>query len=341
MSMKEKLAIKVAFALPRNVAMWAAIRVGAHATQGPFSKQVVPDLLFMDALKRWDAPATPPQSPAAGMSLKQRIAQLFEVHIFRSGLALAGLAPIVDKLDAVPEGQRGWYVEKDGKFNLDPTKIEIEDTTGLKSALEKERLAVKDRDKKLREQAELYKDVDPAKYREIMGRLDGDEEGKLIAAGKLDEVWTRRSEKMRIENNKLLEAEQAKTKAEQEKTGSYKARVLENHIRSGAAAVKGGIHAAATEDVILRARSVFTLDDSGEAVMLDKDGAVVFGKDGKTPFSPAEWIEGMKEKAPHWFPSGNSGGGGGGNNGGKGGADLSHLKPADRMAAHREAQGKK
>lgn len=39
--------------LPRSIVYWSAIRVGAHATTGDYSSQVVPDLLFMDALKRW------------------------------------------------------------------------------------------------------------------------------------------------------------------------------------------------------------------------------------------------------------------------------------------------
>jgi hypothetical protein len=44
---------------------------------------------------------------------------------------------IVDSVDSLPEAVRGLYVEKDGKFSLDVTGIE--DTSGLKSALAKER----------------------------------------------------------------------------------------------------------------------------------------------------------------------------------------------------------
>lgn len=51
--MKEKLWIWLAWRLPRPLVMWATIRLGAHATQGVYSSQVVPDLMFMDALKRW------------------------------------------------------------------------------------------------------------------------------------------------------------------------------------------------------------------------------------------------------------------------------------------------
>lgn len=51
--MIERLTIKLAWLMPRRLAYWCAIRVGAHATQGPYSDQVVPDLKFMDALQRW------------------------------------------------------------------------------------------------------------------------------------------------------------------------------------------------------------------------------------------------------------------------------------------------
>lgn len=54
----DRLAMAIAWALPRRVVMWCAIRVGAHATQGEFSNQIVPDLGFMDAVKRWDCAET-------------------------------------------------------------------------------------------------------------------------------------------------------------------------------------------------------------------------------------------------------------------------------------------
>lgn len=48
--------MRVAWCLPRNVVYWCAVRVGCHATQGVHSYQIVPELTFMDALKRWDKP---------------------------------------------------------------------------------------------------------------------------------------------------------------------------------------------------------------------------------------------------------------------------------------------
>lgn len=50
----EKLTMAVAWALPKRLAYWCAIRVISHATTGEYGNQVVPDLHAMDALKRWE-----------------------------------------------------------------------------------------------------------------------------------------------------------------------------------------------------------------------------------------------------------------------------------------------
>lgn len=51
---REKALIWFAWKLPKSLAYWAAIRVIAHATQGQYSNQIVPDLTAADALKRWE-----------------------------------------------------------------------------------------------------------------------------------------------------------------------------------------------------------------------------------------------------------------------------------------------
>jgi len=51
---KEKLCRFVANILPRSIVYFCTIRLGVDATTGKYSNQVVPELTFMDALKRWD-----------------------------------------------------------------------------------------------------------------------------------------------------------------------------------------------------------------------------------------------------------------------------------------------
>lgn len=230
-----------------------------------------------------------------------------------------GLALEVEKIEVIPEAQRAWYVEDatTKKFKLDPAKVEIEDTTGLKSALQKEKDAARVSAKAIKDMQEKYEGIDPEQVKSLMAKFNSKEEAELIAAGKMDQVIELRTEKQRVAQQKLIDAANAHAKAADERAAKFSQRVLDNHIR--AAAAKAGLHAHAIEDALFRARVMFSLNESGDAVQLGADGHPVLGKDGKTAFSPAEWLESMKETAPHWFPAGASGGGAG-NDKGAGGA---------------------
>lgn len=238
------------------------------------------------------------------------------------------IALAADTLDTIPEAQRAWYVQDGTKFKLDPSKVEIEDVSGLKTALSKERDAVKAaKAASAQAVADALKDfegIDPAKTRALLSKFDNEEEAALIAAGKVDEVISKRMSKRDAAQQKLIDAAVAREKEATEVANTFKGRVLDNHIR--AAAAKAGIHAFAVDDALLRARALFSLDSKGDAVQLGADGHAVLGKDGKTPFTPAEWLETMKEAAPHWFPAGASGGGAGGSGGaGAGGKTITRA----------------
>lgn len=51
---KERFYLWFVWLLPRDLIYWCAIRLGAHATTKKYSAQIVPELTFMDALKRWE-----------------------------------------------------------------------------------------------------------------------------------------------------------------------------------------------------------------------------------------------------------------------------------------------
>lgn len=257
--------------------------------------------------------------------LVNSLAAIGHRHLFnymaQTGLVLGALSLTVDDITTVPEAQRALYVEKDGKHHLDVTGIE--DTSGLKSALQKEREAVREAKRLQREIEARYDGIDPEKVKSMMAKFENDDEAKLIAAGKIDEVVSKRTEKLRVELQKQVDAAKGETKASNERAGKFSQRVLDNHIR--AAAIKAGLHAHAVEDALFRARNMFSLDDAGEAVQLDSEGKPTLGKDGKTPFTPVEWLESMKETAPHWFPASGSGGGAGG-----GSKDAGGVKTINR-----------
>jgi len=52
--MKNNIAMKIAWMMPKKIVYWCAIRLIAFATQGKYSGTIVPDLTAMDAIKRWE-----------------------------------------------------------------------------------------------------------------------------------------------------------------------------------------------------------------------------------------------------------------------------------------------
>ena len=51
--MRTKVALWFVGLLPQWVVYWCGIRLGAHATTGKHSSQIVSGLTMMDALRRW------------------------------------------------------------------------------------------------------------------------------------------------------------------------------------------------------------------------------------------------------------------------------------------------
>lgn len=51
---RDRLIQELVWRLPRRIVYWCAIRVGAEATTGQYGNTVVPELKYMDALKRWE-----------------------------------------------------------------------------------------------------------------------------------------------------------------------------------------------------------------------------------------------------------------------------------------------
>lgn len=277
------------------------------------------------------------------MKLKQSciaivVSSLFGSYVSRKGLLLGALSAEIDATahGKLPEGQRAWYVKDGDKFKLDLAKVDIEDTGSLKSALEKEREAVKAARKEgksaLEALAAKYKDIDPEKYKAIMAQFEDAEEAEMLKQGAagIKAIIEKRTEKLRAdfekERKKLIEEKDGALQV----ATTFMERVLDNHVRESA--TKAGVHPGAVDDVLLRARSMFSLDDDANPVQYQENSEdIVLGKDGKTPFNPSEWLEDMKEKAPHWFPANASGGGAGGDRGANKGAKTMKRAAFDAL----------
>ncbi|ENW97352.1 hypothetical protein [Acinetobacter dispersus] len=211
---------------------------------------------------------------------------------------------IVDSLDQIKEEHRALYVEENGKFRLDLEGYE--DPKGLKSALQSERDAAKTAQRELQRLQKQFEGIDPEIVKKVFDQLDHDEEAKLIAEGKVNEVIQKRTEKMREEHARLLNAETTRANNAEAYANKFKQSVVQGQIVQ--AAVELEALPEATADIAFLAQSKFVLDEEGKAVAVDESGEVVIGKDGKTPLSPKEWVESLREQKPYFWPKPNGSG---------------------------------
>lgn len=185
---------------------------------------------------------------------------------------------------------------------------------------------------KLKEQTDnlkRFEGIDPERVKDILQRFENDEEAKLIAEGKIDEVINKRTERLRHDVEKKLQSENRRAEKAEEFANKFRNRVLGDEIR--AAASQSGALASAQEDLILRAKGIFKINDEGQAVAVDEENNRIMGKDGRTPLTPAEWIDSLKESAPHLFPSASGTGAGNNKSGGKN-FKRSQMSSADKAA---------
>lgn len=214
-----------------------------------------------------------------------------------------------------------------GGLSLDDPKVKefvdnavAEATKGLTGKRDELLSEKKDLQKRLGEMQKQWEGLDPEVVKNLVNRMQNDEETKLIAEGKVDEVIQRRVGAMQKDYDTKLDAAQKRTseleESLQSKDSKIKELIIDGSIRQAAA--KLNLHPSAYEDAIFRAKGQFDLDDDGNLVARDDQGALLMGRNGKDPLSVDEWLDAMKEKAPHWFPA-PSGAGASGSGGGRGG----------------------
>ena len=225
------------------------------------------------------------------------------------------------------------------------TKEQVDELVkGLKTnntALLGEKKALQEQFSTLQQKVAAFDGLDPAQIREMMSRFENDEEARLIKDGKISEVVNARAAKaIEAAERKVAEATAAAAAAAQ-RAEKFSQKVLDDSLR--AAAIKSGVHKHAVDDVLLSGRNIFRLDNDGNAIRMEGDN-VVLGADGKTPFGPDEWMGGLKDTKPHWFPaSANSGSSTSDGSGGGGGKTMKrsqfmNLSPMEQAKAVKEVR---
>jgi hypothetical protein len=165
--------------------------------------------------------------------------------------------------------------------------------------------------------------------------FDGNEELKMIAEGKHDEVFNKRTDKLKQDYESKLTAKEQELIEVKNKLTSRDRKVLAldmiQHITKNSQ-----INSALYSKDILReaADAGWTLDDNDNAVLVI-DGDIQIGKDGKSPIKFNEWLDSNKELDRFKIAIG--GVGANGNTKTKSGSrsmastDFNNLSPTDKM----------
>lgn len=189
---------------------------------------------------------------------------------------------------------------------------------------------------KLKEKDESLKawdGFDRDQVKTLMERIQNDEETRLLAEGKVDEVISRRTELLRKDFDHQLTSRDSHLKELeaklQQKDEKLKELVIDGQIRE--AYLNLGFEPSALDDVIRLGRTIYGMDENGKAVPRDNNGNLKFGKDGRSQMTPTEWLEELAEKKKYLRPASS---GGSSSNAGMGsrGFDASTASPMQKIA---------
>lgn len=182
-----------------------------------------------------------------------------------------------------------------------------------------------------------FEGVDIDAVKGLLKRAGHDEETRMLAEGKVDEVFSRRTDRMKQDYDKQFQAKDGELKRYQQANQKLSQRALSDAVAK--AAVKAGALHTALDDIVLRAQhSGWGVNEDGE-VIARKGDEVLYGKDGKTPLTAEEWADSLREVAPHLFqqPSGTgapgSGGGGVTAQGNFGGSKQDRLTAIKKLTS--------
>jgi hypothetical protein len=231
-----------------------------------------------------------------------------------------------DHLPLYAEREGAWVLEVEGA--VDKSKFDEFRTTN--AALLKERDELKQR----------FEGIDPEEVRQLKEAHQKAEEDRLLkgksphpsplpsAEREAEQERERQAERERIE--KVIEGRVKSIKGDLEKQvtqltterDALNTRLAAIQIDQGVitVATKRGLRPTAMADITSRARTVFRLVN-GVPTAFDSDGkSVRYGRDGLTPMSIDEWVDGQVAEAPHLFEANSGGGSGGSGNSSAGGA---------------------
>jgi hypothetical protein len=229
----------------------------------------------------------------------------------------------------IPAGLEAHFVEKDGAWVAD---TDIADHPSF--------IAVRDKKDELLGEAKKAK----TEAADAKAALEGVKTALNITdLAELPNALKGKQAQNKEEVDKVVNERLAAFKAESEKTikelqeasakdqAQLQTLLIDNAITSEA--TKAGVQPTAMQDVLLRGRALYRLQD-GKPVPMDGE-KVIYGKDGLNPMPPSEWMARLTTEAPHLFKTSKGGGADPGNGGRQPGAGTVRSRAELKTSAEK------
>lgn len=148
-----------------------------------------------------------------------------------------------------------------------------------------------------------FGDFSPEQVQQLQTIINGNEEAKLIADGKFEEVIAKRMDRTKAEYEEKITGLSSDLEKASGESGKFKKlyeeRILGDELRK--LAISEGVRPEAYDDILRRGFDIFSLAEDGTIEARDKDGHLV--KDAKEMLlTPERFLNGLKETAPYYWP---------------------------------------
>jgi hypothetical protein len=193
-----------------------------------------------------------------------------------------------DTLESIPESLHSFYEKQEDGYKLN-----------VKNAVPSAKLdEFRTNNRKLNAELEdLRKQmsyVDMDEYNRLKEQYSKEKAKGSIPETDVEQTLSKRTAEMKAEYEKKL----AEMSENYSKTNQKLSTVLiDNQVQSSAA--KHNVKQTAFEDVLLRAKNTFTLQD-GVAVAKDSKGEIIYNSEGE-PLTIDQWISKLSKSATHLF----------------------------------------
>lgn len=198
------------------------------------------------------------------------------------------LTLFVDSLESIPESLHSFYEQQEDGYKLN-----------VKNAVPSAKLdEFRTNNRKLNSELEdLRKQMnyfDKDEYDRLKNQYSKDKAKGSIPETDVEQTLSKRTAEMKADYEKKLEELNNQYTSTNQKLSTV---LIDNEVQSNA--TKYNVRSTAMEDVLLRAKTAFVLED-GKAVAKDPNGEIVYNSQGE-PLTIEQWVNKLQKTAGHLF----------------------------------------